>query len=74
MIESLIDCYQVVNATEGNKIILNELKIKFTEVESRTGGKYFRLFRTASSLDTWDIIEELTRWRVQTFNDAVLLD
>ena len=73
MIESLIDCYQVCNATEANKIILNELKINFTEVESSKGVKYFRLFRTASQ-DTWDIIEELNRWRVQNYVDRVLLD
>ena len=73
MIESLIDCYQVCNATEANKIILNELKIHFTEVESSKGVKYFRLFRTVFQ-DTWDIIEELNRWRVQNYVDRVLLD
>tara|TARA_R100000995_G_C3434778_1_gene100268 strand:- start:293 stop:514 length:222 start_codon:yes stop_codon:yes gene_type:complete len=73
MIKSLIDMHQVVKAREANKVILEHLKINFKEVESKSKNKYFQLYRSESQ-DSWDIIEELNRWRVQNFLDIILLD
>ena len=74
MEQKLFDSQTVVADTESNKTILNELKIAFKEVyQKRTGTGYLKLFLTESQ-DHDETIEELNRWRVQSFIDRVLLD
>ena len=74
MKNQLIDSHTVVTDRESNRTILNELKIAFKEVQNpRTGTSYLKLFLTESQ-DHDETIEELNRWRVQSFIDRVLLD
>ena len=74
MKNQLIDSHTVVTDRQANRTILNELKISFKEVQNpRTGTGYLKLFLTESQ-DHDETIEELNRWRVQSFIDRVLLN